>query len=94
MERKPSNFSEVAGTAYAQGPLKMDDLVGKRITVLGYTLGKGQFGPRARIRVIYQGAERILITGSSVVLERLGAVKEHFPVVCTVKKPGRYYTIE
>lgn len=75
-------------------PLHKEDLLNKEITVITMQILPGEFGDFGRFGIRFQGERRTFITGSAMILERLEAAQEQFPVVCTVKKEGRAWLVE
>lgn len=94
MAEEATPLAKVAPKGMLKPPLHKEDLRDQQIEVITMDILPGEFGDFARIGIRYKGERRTLITGSQMIMERLEAVQEHFPVVCTVKKEGRAWLVE
>jgi len=75
-------------------PLKKEDLLDKTIIVRGMLAMPGEFGDYARIIITFEKERRVFITGSMMIIERLEAARDSFPVSCTVRQVGRAWLVE
>lgn len=75
-------------------PLKKEALLNEAIVVRDMLSMPGEFGDYARIVIVFEGERRIFITGSMMIIERLEAARESFPVSCTVRQVGRAWLVE
>jgi hypothetical protein len=77
----------------ARDPVKMDDLVGDEIVVIGIREWQGRYGPCATIHLARDGEPLYCVTGATVVRQKLLEVTDHFPLTCTIIKEEEYYDI-
>jgi len=75
-------------------PLKLADLKDKTIEVIDMIHVEGDLGNYARFTIRFKKEVRIFQTGSSIIMERLDAARDQFPVVCTVRQVGRAWLVE
>lgn len=75
-------------------PLRLEELQDKTIEVLSMLNVEGDLGNYARFTIRYKKEVRTFQTGSSMIMERLGAAQDQFPVICTVRKVGRAWLVE
>lgn len=75
-------------------PLKKEELLDKHIIVRDMLSMPGEFGDYARIVITHEDERRVFITGSMMIIERLEAARESFPVRCTVRQVGRAWLVE
>ena len=90
-------FSDFAQepTAMTGEKVKMDDLLGKEIEVTGYKIGdsKQKVGTKLlTLQFKLDGEERILFTGSNVLLEQVEKYEDQLPFLATIKKVNKFYT--
>lgn len=75
-------------------PLKLEDLKDKTIEVIDMVFVEGDQGNYARFTIRFKKQVRIFQTGSAMIMERLAAARDQFPVVCTVRQVGRAWLVE
>lgn len=75
-------------------PLKLEDLKDQAIEVIDMVKVEGDLGNYARYTIRYKKQVRIFQTGSAMIMERLEAARDQFPVVCTVRQVGRAWLVE
>lgn len=90
-------FSDFAKepSAMTGDKIKIDDVLGREITVIGYKLGdsKQKLGTKVlTLQFMLDGAERILFTGSTVLIEQVERYKSEMPFLAKIEKVNKFYT--
>jgi hypothetical protein len=78
-------------------PLRLDDIMGKTVTILDAEFKTGNFGPYAVMAVdVGDGETQHIMTSAMLVLDALenAAAENAFPVDATFKKRGRVWIVE
>lgn len=91
---EPIELKKALPKGMLKPPLRKEDLEDKRIEVIDMNILEGEFGDFARISIRLGGELRTFVTGASIILERLNAAREQFPVMCKVVKSGRSWLVE
>lgn len=89
-----SDFAEEP-SAFTGDKIKIDDVLGKGIEVIGYKIGdsKQKVGTKVlTLQFKIDGIERILFTGSSVLIEQAEKYKDEMPFLATIEKVNKFYT--
>jgi len=75
--------------------IKIDDILGKEIEIIGYKIGdsKQKVGTKVlTLQFRLSGEERILFTGSNVLIDQVEKYKGEIPFLATIKKVNKFYT--
>lgn len=94
MLNPPIPLRQAIPASLMETPLRKEDLEDTAIEVISIAILEGEFGDFARIGIRLNEEQRVFITGAGMILERLLAAKEHFPVICIVRKQGRAWLVE
>ena len=87
--------SEVLGDVSSLGGgLRLDEVAGRDVLILGYDELDTQWGPAVRIAIDDAGKETSVLTWSKVIIDRVKRLDGLFPVIGRFEKKGRYWTIE
>lgn len=88
--------------AEGDGPLegdkvKIDSILNQEILITGYKIRNSKYrkeGTEQYLTIQFQidEHERILFTGSNVLIDQLEKYKDNLPFYTTIKKVDRYYT--
>ena len=75
--------------------MKIDEVTGKEIEVLGYKVGNSKQKPGTKVLTLQfklDGVEHILFTGSNVLLEQAEQYEHEMPFLTTIEKVNKFYT--
>ena len=75
--------------------IRVDDVLSKEITVLGHKIGdsKQKVGTKVlTLQFLLDGEERILFTGSSVLLEQAEKYSHEMPFNTKIERVNKFYT--
>lgn len=75
--------------------IRIDDVLCKEIEVIGYKLGdsKQKVGTKVlTLQFKLGGEERVLFTGSNVLIEQVEMYKSEIPFLATIEKVNKFYT--
>ena len=89
-----SDFAK-ASTAMVGDKIKIDKVLGKEIEVIGYKIGdsKQKLGTKVlTLQFKLDGEERILFTGSSVLMEQAEKYGDEMPFLTKIEKVNKFYT--
>jgi len=99
MEESPKRFKDFAKehVPLDGAKLKIDDILNKEITVIGYRVKDSKFvkanAPTClTIQFMLGDARHVVFTGSQVLLDQCKSYESEIPFLATVKKVDKYYT--
>ena len=75
--------------------IKISDILGKEIEVIGYKIcdSKQKLGTKMlTLQFKLDGEERVLFTGSSVLIEQIEEYGHEIPFLTVIQKVNRFYT--
>jgi hypothetical protein len=77
--------------------LKIDDIINKEITVIGYRVKDSKFTKDKvttclTIQFLLGDARHVVFTGSGVLLDQCKSYENEIPFLATVKKIDKYFT--
>ncbi len=77
--------------------VKIEDILGKEIIITGYRIRESKFNDRDHgkcitIQFTVDGIQKILFTGSEVLMNQIEKYKEEIPFSTIIIKNQRYYT--
>lgn len=77
--------------------IKIEDILDKEIEVAGYKITSSKYPKNGNDKVLtlhfkLDGADRILFTGSSVLMEQAEMYKNEMPFMAKIIKVNKYYT--
>lgn len=75
--------------------IKISKILNKEIKIIGYRLGdsKQKIGTKLlTLQFKLDEEERILFTGSNVLIEQIEKYKDEIPFLTTIKQVNKYYT--
>ena len=78
-------------------PLRLDDIKGKKVTVLSVEFKFGSFGPYAVMEITDENGEtQHIMTSAMLILDALenAAAEGAFPIDATFKQKGRCWVVE
>jgi len=92
-------FSDFATTnnAVTGDKIKIEDVLGKEIEVIGYKASSSKFPKAGNDMVLtlqfnLDGEPRVLFTGSGVLLEQAEKYKDEMPFLAKIEKVNKFYT--
>lgn len=92
-------FSDFATTniTITGDKIKIDDVIGKEIEVVGYKIMDSKYNRHGNDKVLtlqfkLDGEEKILFTGSKVLMEQVEQYKNEMPYLATIQKINKFYT--
>ena len=77
--------------------IKIEDVLDKEIEVTGYKISDSKFAKKSTDKVLtlqfkLGGENRILFTGSNVLMEQVEKYQDEMPFVATITKVNKFYT--
>lgn len=75
----------------------LKDVIGKDFVILDFKIFSSNFKPGSKyatVLVQLDNEKRKFNTGSTVLLKQLEQLKEHLPVIATIKKRKQYFVFE
>ena len=77
--------------------VKIEEILGKEIEVIGYKISDSQYKKNGNDKVLtlqfrLNGAERVVFTGSSVLMDQIERYKDELPFLATVARVNKFYT--
>ena len=77
--------------------IKIEEVLGKEIEVIGYKIGDSKYPKQQDSKVLtlnfkLDGVERILFTGSKVLLEQCEKYENEMPFVAKIEQVNKFYT--
>lgn len=77
--------------------IKIEEVVGKEIRVTGYKVSESKYKQENNAKVLtlqfnLNEEDRVLFTGSSVLLEQSEKYKDEMPFMTTIIKVNKFYT--
>ena len=95
----PKRFSDFAKehVPLDGAKLKIDDIINKEITVIGYRVKDSKFTKDKittclTIQFLLGDTRHVVFTGSQVLLDQCKAYESEIPFLATVKKVDKYFT--
>lgn len=89
-------FSDFASKHTITGDkIKIDDVIGKELKITGYKISdsKQKVGTKMlTLQFELSGEERIIFTGSNVLIEQVETYKDEIPFVAKIEKIKKFYT--
>jgi hypothetical protein len=92
-------FSDFAteSTAITGDKIKIEEVLGKEIEVTGYKITDSKYQKTNGDKVLtlqfkLEGKDRILFTGSNVLMEQTEKYKNEIPFFATIIKSNKFYT--
>lgn len=84
-------------TAITGDKIKIEDVLDKEIEVVGYRISDSKYVKANIDKVLtlqfkLNGENRILFTGSSVLIEQAEKYKDEMPFIATITKVNKFYT--
>ena len=78
--------------------MKIEEILNVEVNVIGYSIRKSKYGKNASgkclaLQVEAAGERRMVFTGSDVLISQLERYGEQIPVLATIRKIDRYYTL-
>ena len=76
--------------------IKIDEVLGKEIKIIGHKISdsKQKVGTKVlTLQFILDGEERILFTGSNVLIEQMEKYGHEAPFLATIEKVNKFYTL-
>jgi len=91
-----SDFATV-NTAIIGDKIKIEDVLGKEIEVIGYKINDSKYKKKDNDKVLtlqfkLNGEDKILFTGSNVLMEQVETYKEELPFLAKIEKVNKFYT--
>jgi len=75
------------------GSVKIEDLVGMDFIIHNFTLIDTKWGPCARVEISIAKKDEVLLTWSKVIISQLEQLEGDLPLVATIQRVKRYYTL-
>jgi len=77
--------------------IKIDEILDKEIEIIGYKVSDSKFQKLNNDKVLtlqfkLDGVDRILFTGSRVLLEQVEKYKDEIPFTAKIEKVNKFYT--
>lgn len=75
--------------------IKISEVLNREIEVIGYKISdsKQKSGTKyLTLQFKLEGEEKILFTGSTILIEQIEKYKDEIPFLTTIKQVNRYYT--
>lgn len=75
--------------------IKISEVVGKEIEIIGYKISDSKQKPGTKVLMLQfklNGEERILFTGSSVLIEQIEEYGHEIPFLTKIEKVNRFFT--
>jgi len=77
--------------------IKIEEILGKEIVVIGYKITDSKYQRKDNDKVLtlqfkLDGENRILFTGSNVLMEQIGKYKDEIPFLTKIEKVNKFYT--
>lgn len=92
-------FSDFAteSTAITGDKIKIEEILEKEIEVVGYKITESKYQKNNGDKVLtlqfkLDGMDKILFTGSSVLMEQVEKYKDELPFIATIIKINKFYT--
>ena len=90
-------FSDFAknSNAITGEKVKIDDVIGKEIVVTQYKISDSKYKVGTKLLTLQftlNTEERIVFTGSNVLIEQIEKYKTEIPFIATIKKVDKFYT--
>jgi len=89
-----SDFASGAETMTGD-KIKIDEVIDKEIEILGFKIKDSKIKAGTKVLTLkfkLDNKERVLFTGSSVLLDQAEKYKEEMPFITTIKKVDKFYT--
>jgi hypothetical protein len=91
-----SDFAHV-NTAIIGDKIKIEDVLSKEIEVIGYKINDSKYKKKDNDKVLtlqfkLNGEDRILFTGSNVLMEQIETYKDELPFLAKIEKVNKFYT--
>jgi len=75
--------------------IKIDNILGREIQVLGYKINKSKYKTDSKLltlQIILNKEERVVFTGSNVLIEQCEKYKNEMPFLAKIEKIDKFYT--
>lgn len=75
--------------------MRIDDVLGKEIIVMGHKIGDSKQKQGTKVLTLQftlDGEERILFTGSKVLIEQTEGYKDEMPFLTKIERVNKFYT--
>lgn len=95
--KKFSDFAE-DNISITGEKIKIDDVLNKELEIIDYTIAESKYKKREDDKVLtimfkLAGEDRILFTGSKVLMEQLEKYKNELPFNAIIKRINKFYTL-
>lgn len=86
-----------ANIAIVGDKIKIEDVLSKEIEVIGYKISESKYKKRDNDKVLtlqfkLDGEDRILFTGSNVLMDQCETYKDEMPFLAKIEKINKFYT--
>lgn len=92
-------FSDFAADTNAMtgDKIKIEEVLGKEIEITGYRVADSKYpkSPNSKVLTLQfklNGVDRILFTGSGVLLEQVEKYKDEMPFLTKIERVNKFYT--
>ena len=84
-------------TAVIGDKIKIEDVLSKKIEVISYKINDSKYKKKDNDKVLtlqfkLNGEDRILFTGSNVLMEQIETYKDELPFLAKIEKVNKFYT--
>jgi len=91
-----SDFAHV-NTAVIGDKIKIEDVLSKEIEVISYKINDSKYKKKDNDKVLtlqfkLNGEDKILFTGSNVLMEQIETYKDELPFLAKIEKVNKFYT--
>ena len=95
--KKFSDFASDEVNALIGDKIKIDEVLGKEIKVVGYKISESKYKRDGNDKVLtlqfeLEDESRILFTGSNVLMEQAIKYENEMPFLATIMKVNKFYT--
>lgn len=92
-----SDFAADEINALTGDKIKIEEILGKEIVVIGYKIADSKYQRKDNDKVLtlqfkLDGENRILFTGSNVLMEQIKKYKNEIPFLTKIEKVNKFYT--
>lgn len=91
-----SDFAKPSGIMTGD-KIKIENVLGQEVQVLSYKIGDSKHKVNSKVLTLQftlNGEERILFTGSSVLIDQCETYKNEMPFLTTIEKVDKFYTFK
>jgi hypothetical protein len=95
--KKFSDFAE-DNISITGEKIKIDDVLNKELEIINYTIAESKYKKREDDKLLtimfkLEDEDKILFTGSRVLMEQLEKYKEELPFKAIIKRVNKFYTL-